>query len=47
MSPEDEAALQAFMAPDAETFKQQSLGDLILAKLREKQQEKGLDVLPQ
>mmetsp|Transcript_1829 Transcript_1829/g.4688 ORF Transcript_1829/g.4688 Transcript_1829/m.4688 type:complete len:537 (+) Transcript_1829:51-1661(+) len=47
LSPEEEAALAAFMAPGAENHKQASLGDIIFEKLREKQREKGLDyVLP-
>lgn len=47
LSPEDEKALAAFMAPDADAYRQTSLGDLVLAKLREEQKERGLDVLPE
>ncbi len=47
VSPEDEAALAAFMAPGASTFTQLSLGDLILSKLREQQQARGLDAMPE
>jgi essential nuclear protein 1 len=47
LSPEDEKALAAFMAPDADAYRQTSLGDLVLAKLREEQKDRGLDVLPE
>lgn len=47
VSPEDERALAAFMAPGASSFKQTSLGDLVLAKIREKQDEAGLERLPE
>lgn len=43
---EDERALAAFMAPGHEDYRQASLGDLILSKLREQQKEQGLTVLP-
>jgi essential nuclear protein 1 len=47
VSPEDEAALAAFMAPGAASYTQQSLADVVLSKLREKQKEQGLTVLPE
>eukprot|EP00798_Chlamydomonas_sp_ICE-L_P021238 gene21238-28154_t len=47
IAPEDEKALEAFMAPGAKDFKQLSLGDLILSKLREKQEEAGMQPLPE
>ena len=47
VSPEDEAALAAFMAPDAGQFRQVSLGDLLVAKLREAQANQGHKPLPQ
>ena len=37
ISPEDEAALRAFMAPQPASYQQQTLGDIILAKIQEKQ----------
>ena len=39
ISPEDEAALRAFMNPQAESYQQQTLGDIILAKIQEKQKQ--------
>lgn len=38
ISLEDEAALRAFMGPGAGTQHQQTLADIILAKIEEKQQ---------
>ncbi len=46
VSPEDEAALAAFMAPDADTFQQKTLADLVLERLREKQKEQGVTEIP-
>lgn len=51
ISPEDERALAAFMAPaggagGAGAAKTLSLGDVVVAKLREKQREQGLEALP-
>ena len=39
ISPEDEAAMRAFMAPNADSYQQQTLGDIILAKIQEKQRQ--------
>ncbi|KAL6760987.1 Bystin-domain-containing protein [Haematococcus lacustris] len=47
VSAEDERALAAFMAPGAEGYRQSSLGDLVLAKLREQQKDRGLSMLPE
>lgn len=47
VSPEDERALAAFMAPSTSGANQQSLGDVILSKLREKQKEHGISMLPE
>ena len=38
ISPEDEAALAAFMNPTAGVFKQRTLADIILDKIKEKQE---------
>ena len=48
VDPNDEAALAAFMAPAGGVAGQQqlSLGDLIVSKLREKQREAGVQVIP-
>ncbi|KAL4429375.1 hypothetical protein ABPG77_005149 [Micractinium sp. CCAP 211/92] len=46
VSPEDEAALAAFMAPDADTFQQKTLADLVLERIREKQKEQGVTEIP-
>ncbi|GFH18501.1 uncharacterized protein HaLaN_15319, partial [Haematococcus lacustris] len=35
------------MAPGAEGYRQSSLGDLVLAKLREQQKDRGLSMLPE
>ena len=43
LSPEDEAALHAFMAPNLESYQQQTLGDIILAKIKEKQMRNELE----
>lgn len=45
VSPEDEAALAAFMAPNSSTYKQASLGDLIVSKLKERQAQEGIEVM--
>ena len=42
ISVEDERALAAFMAPDHEQFKQKSLKDLLISRIKEKQHEAGL-----
>jgi essential nuclear protein 1 len=42
MNAEDEAALEAFMAPGAKDKKQKTLTDVIMEKIREKQAEAGL-----
>lgn len=42
MTADDEAALAAFMAPGAADYKQRTLSDLIMEKIREKQQEGGM-----
>ncbi len=47
MSPEEEAALAAFMAPDAAQHQQRSLADLILGKIREQQVAAGVTVIPE
>jgi hypothetical protein len=53
VGPEEEAALAAFMAPAAAAAAggaaagQRSLADLIVSKIREQQQEQGLQVLPE
>ena len=39
ISPEDEAVLRAFMTPQAESVPQRTLGDIILAKINEKQRQ--------
>jgi len=46
ISPEDEAALAAFMAPNAADYQQKTLTDIILEKIREKQQQAGLSEIP-
>jgi hypothetical protein len=46
VSPEDEAALAAFMAPDAGAYRQRTLADLVLERIREKQAEQGVIELP-
>lgn len=47
LGPEDEAALAAFMAPGAADYRQRSLSDLILDKIRAKQAEGGLSQIPE
>ena len=47
VSPEDEAAIMAFMSHDAATSQPRNLADIILAKIREKQGDGGLPVLPE
>lgn len=42
ISPEDEAALHAFMTPYAESRPMQTLGDVILAKIQQKQSESSV-----
>lgn len=44
---EEEAALAAFMAPGAADHRQRTLSDIILQKIREKQQEQGLTEIPE
>lgn len=39
ISPEDEAALQAFITPNTDANQMQTLGDIILAKIQERQQQ--------
>ncbi|KAL4458621.1 hypothetical protein ABPG75_013486 [Micractinium tetrahymenae] len=46
VSPEDEAALAAFMAPEAEHYQQRTLADLVLERIREKQKEQGVSEIP-
>ncbi|GIM15803.1 hypothetical protein Vretimale_18517 [Volvox reticuliferus] len=46
IDPEDQRALEAFFAPGADSYRQTSLADLILSKLRERQVEQGLPQLP-
>ena len=49
VDPNDEAALAAFMAHPSDGSGEQRqlcLGDLIVSKLREKQREAGVSVLP-
>jgi essential nuclear protein 1 len=46
VSPEEEAAMAAFLAPGASEFKQKSLADIIMAKIREKQEQQGLAAVP-
>lgn len=46
VSPEDEAALAAFMAPDADSYRQRTLADLVLERIREKQAEQGVSEIP-
>lgn len=46
VDPNDQAALEAFMAHGADAPQQLSLADLILSKLREKQRESGVAVVP-
>lgn len=49
VDPNDEAALAAFMAHPSDGSgepRQMCLGDLIVSKLREKQREAGVSVLP-
>lgn len=49
VSPEEEAALAAFMATGAQDSAQQqkSLADLVLGKIRDKQQQAGIQTLPE
>ncbi|EFJ50348.1 bystin-like protein [Volvox carteri f. nagariensis] len=47
VDPEDERALAAFLAPEASSYRQTSLADLILARLKEQQAERGLPQLPE
>ena len=46
MSPEDEAALAAFLAPGADSYHQRTLADMVLDKIREKQGELGVAEIP-
>jgi essential nuclear protein 1 len=45
VSPEDEAALAAFMAPGAAEYQQRTLADVIMDKIRERQEATGLQPL--
>lgn len=47
VSPAEEAALAAFMAPGAQDYAQRSLADVILGKIREQQAAAGVAVLPE
>lgn len=47
ISPEDEAALRAFMVDASEAPKQRTLADLILERIREKQRAGGVEALPE
>ena len=46
MSPEDEAALAAFMSADPDAHHQRTLADTVLQRIREKQAEQGISVVP-
>lgn len=46
VSPEDEAALAAFMAPGADSYHQKTLADMVLEKIRERQAAAGVSELP-
>jgi hypothetical protein len=46
VSPEDEAALAAFLAPGADSYHQRTLADMVLDKIREKQGELGVAEIP-
>lgn len=46
VSPEDEAALAAFMAPGADSYHQKTLADMVLEKIRERQAAAGVAELP-
>lgn len=46
VSAEDEAALAAFMAPGADNYKQKTLADMVLERIREKQAEAGVSEIP-
>ena len=50
VSPQEEAALAAFMSPagaDGQQQQQRSLADMIMGKIREQQQQRGISVLPE
>jgi hypothetical protein len=50
VSPQEEAALAAFMTPagaDGQQQQQRSLADMIMGKIREQQQQRGISVLPE
>jgi len=46
VDPNDAKALEAFMAPEGLRPQQMSLGDLIMSKLRDRQKEAGISVVP-
>ena len=46
VSAEDEAALAAFLPPDADAYQQRTLADLVLERIREKQAEQGVSEIP-
>ena len=46
VSPEDEAALAAFMAPGATDYRQRTLADLVVERIRQKQGGAGIAELP-
>ena len=46
VDPNDAKALEAFMAPEGHRPQQMSLGDLIMSKLRDRQKEAGISVVP-
>ncbi|KAK9811795.1 hypothetical protein WJX72_010259 [[Myrmecia] bisecta] len=47
VSLEDEKALAAFMAPNAENYQQRTLADIIMEKIKAKQEAGGLDAGPE
>ena len=46
VSPEDEAVLAAFLAPGAADYRQKTLSELVMERIRERQGEQGLVELP-
>lgn len=46
VSPEDEAALAAFLAPGADSYHQRTLADMVMDRIREKQAEEGVSEIP-
>ncbi|KXZ55173.1 hypothetical protein GPECTOR_3g32 [Gonium pectorale] len=47
VDPDDERALSAFLAPGASSYRQTSLADMVLQRLRERQAEAGLQRVPE